>query len=218
MPTIDCIYCGTPTDKSLTELSRGAKYCSLPCYHDHHRKMADDAVAIGAKRCSRCKESKSISDFSPSKKHNDGAAGWCKRCKAQSETERRARPEAMARYRDQYDNNRAFRAASLVRAIQKRCRRERIPFALTPEWLTAKLEAGHCELTGIPFVFPVKNSLRADPYAPSVDRINPKNGYVPDNCRVVLFSVNLAISDWGLDVTLHICEALLSRHRREPAA
>lgn len=69
---------------------------------------------------------------------------------------------------------------------------------------------GHCEVTGIPFN---RNALAGTrrPYAPSLDRINPTAGYTKDNCRLVLFAVNVAMSDWGESVFAHIARVYMGK-------
>jgi hypothetical protein len=110
-----------------------------------------------------------------------------------------------------------FRARELVRAIGKRCRSAGLPFDLDIDWLTGRLESGRCELTGLEFDTVVSRK-RGGPFSPSVDRIVPSAGYTKSNCRVVIFAVNAALSDWGLGVFIPIAEALVARTRKEPAA
>lgn len=61
-----------------------------------------------------------------------------------------------------------------------------LPFTLTDEW-ARKRWTGRCELTGIPFVVA---GTHGKFFSPSLDRIDPKKGYVDDNCRFILFAVN----------------------------
>ncbi len=61
-----------------------------------------------------------------------------------------------------------------------------LPFTLTDEWARARW-TGKCELTGIPFVVEGKHGKF---FSPSLDRIDPKLGYVDGNCRFILFAVN----------------------------
>jgi hypothetical protein len=44
------------------------------------------------------------------------------------------------------------------------------------------------------------------PYAPNLDRIDPRHGYEPDNVRVVCAIVNFAMNAWA------------ARHISEPGA
>lgn len=58
-----------------------------------------------------------------------------------------------------------------------------LDFDLDDRWAKERF-TGYCELTGIQF------SSKDKFYAPSIDRIVPSRGYVRDNCRYILFSVN----------------------------
>lgn len=82
-------------------------------------------------------------------------------------------------------------------------------FALTEEWLIAELERCDycCALTGIRFQADGIDGKRCNPYAPSIDRIDNSRGYTSDNVRLVLTSVNLALSDFGVMHFDEICRA-----------
>lgn len=59
---------------------------------------------------------------------------------------------------------------------------------------------GRCQVSGIPFSDYKPPDSRSSPYIPSIDRIDPKIGYVKGNCRIVCFCVNLAMNEWGDEV------------------
>jgi len=90
----------------------------------------------------------------------------------------------------------------LLRNTRKRALRCGIQFELTPEHLKQLFEesGGACQLTGIPFDFEVVSWARWRPWAPSIDRMIPSEGYVPENCRLVCVATNLALNQWGLSV------------------
>lgn len=61
-----------------------------------------------------------------------------------------------------------------------------------------KVLAGRCELTGMSFDFgKAPNGWKYNPQSPSIDRINSARGYTMDNCRVILTSLNNALSQYG---------------------
>lgn len=72
-------------------------------------------------------------------------------------------------------------------------------FSLTEEHiLNLYLDGGgRCAVTGLPFRSEHEGESRCNPYAMSIDRIDCRRGYEPDNVRLVLFFVNSAISDFG---------------------
>ena len=58
--------------------------------------------------------------------------------------------------------------------------------------------------TGIRFYAEFDVTGRFHPYAPSLDRIDPKRGYTPDNVRLVVFAINTMLLDWGADRCLNV--------------
>lgn len=88
-----------------------------------------------------------------------------------------------------------------------------IPFELTPEWAAARW-TGRCELSGIPF--DLKRNVSGF-YSPSIDKIKPELGYLPDNSRFVLFAIN-AFKNNGTDEDVFTaCRLILSQLERGPA-
>lgn len=109
-----------------------------------------------------------------------------------------------------------FRARQLLKNILKKCRQFSLDFDLDHEWLASRLKHGHCELTGLPFNMSVATRKR-NAFTPSVDRIQAGAGYTKQNCRLVLFSVNAAISDWGLEVLEQVANALIAKRKADVA-
>lgn len=72
-----------------------------------------------------------------------------------------------------------------------------IEFTLTRAHVHRMLnEAGwRCAVTGADFALEVVNGAR--PFAPSIDRRNSAEGYIPDNCRIVCIAANYAMNVWG---------------------
>jgi hypothetical protein len=75
----------------------------------------------------------------------------------------------------------------LLTGARHRCIKKQLPFNLTEAWCEDNWN-GKCKLTGIDFdlVSPGRSI-----FSPSIDRIEPAKGYVTDNCRFILFGVNL---------------------------
>lgn len=63
-------------------------------------------------------------------------------------------------------------------------------------------------MTGITFVLaPVDQKPGpSNPYAPSIDRINPGKGYTKENCRVIVMALNAAMGCWGEKITRDVME------------
>lgn len=60
--------------------------------------------------------------------------------------------------------------------------------------------AGRCEVTGIKFSERQLPGRTVRPFRQSLDRKDATKGYDVDNCRLVLTSVNIAMSAWGEEV------------------
>lgn len=68
-----------------------------------------------------------------------------------------------------------------------------------------------CTLTGIRFDLKLKQYKLANPFRPSVDRIDSSKGYEPDNIRLVCVAVNYALNEFGESTLRTICQAYLCR-------
>ncbi|HEY7823803.1 MAG TPA: DUF3596 domain-containing protein [Acidimicrobiia bacterium] len=89
------------------------------------------------------------------------------------------------------------RAASLAfRAARKR---GGVNYRLTraDEQAIFTRSRGACQVTGIPFDVGRSEKWSRSPFAPSVDRIDSSEGYIPGNVRLVCVAVNLAMNQWG---------------------
>jgi hypothetical protein len=149
------------------------------------------------KLCFRCKETKPLDEFVKNKSEKSGFSSECKICKAKRKAA--------------YDETPIGRSKRLICAIihSKNGKRKNLEKTLTYENILPILEAGKCQLTGLPFDFkPAKNTYR-NPRSPSIDRIDSQKGYFPDNVRVVLCSVNEALGEYEDDVMLPILEAMV---------
>lgn len=94
------------------------------------------------------------------------------------------------------------RSKVLVRSARNRAQKSsgRITCTLTYEWCLERLVAGKCEATGAPLVFDWERKIvdgRAwtHPFAPSIDRKDPKGDYSPGNCQVVCWIYNRCKAD-----------------------
>lgn len=100
---------------------------------------------------------------------------------------------------------------ALLSNAHDRARRAGVPFSLPRGWVAGRLERGVCEVTGLPFERTPRGRSRCNPFAPSIDRIEPALGYAPANCRLVCFIFNQARSDFGDGVLLTMARALVER-------
>lgn len=87
------------------------------------------------------------------------------------------------------------RAESLVANCRTRARRRDLAFDLDGMVadIQGRIDRGLCEVTGAEFDLSPGRKWNS----PSIDRIDAKRGYLPDNVRVVCQAMNLAMGDWG---------------------
>jgi hypothetical protein len=64
--------------------------------------------------------------------------------------------------------------------------------------LLAEKSRGACALTRLPFIVARDPRYdRANPFTPSLDRVDSSLGYTPENIRLICLCVNIALSNWG---------------------
>lgn len=83
-------------------------------------------------------------------------------------------------------------------------------FELTADFIErlAKEQNYRCAITGIPFDLKSKMAEgRRNPFAPSIDRIDSRGGYVEANVRIVALAVNIMLADWGEPILRQVMEA-----------
>ncbi len=98
-----------------------------------------------------------------------------------------------------------YKLSQLLARAKMRAGKNNREVTITQKWLIERY-TGRCEITGIPFVF----SSTVSPYSISLDRINSKLGYTPENTRLVLWGVNALRGVSEDDVAMyHIAKAIL---------
>lgn len=68
-------------------------------------------------------------------------------------------------------------------------------------------QSGCCALTGTLFEMSREHDYRAAPLAPSIDRINPRDGYTRSNIQLVCFMVNMGKSEYPQELFDMMCRA-----------
>lgn len=153
------------------------KFCSYKCCGEFKHKQALYKHGIMEdKRCSKCGQILSVDEFVLNKSgYRKGQYNAC--CKACSSNQTM-----------NWKKRNPIRSKTL--ALLMRAKRIDKTCDLDYEWLYARFSEGHCEVTGIPFVF--QQNGRPHRYSPSIDRIDAKKGYTKDNCRAVVWILNRA--------------------------
>lgn len=94
----------------------------------------------------------------------------------------------------------------LFGSAKKRAKRFNLPYDLTHSWAKERW-TGRCEITGIPF--DLSSKKYGQMFSPSIDKIDPKLGYVQENCRFILFMVNIFKYNGTDEMMLKVAEAIV---------
>lgn len=89
--------------------------------------------------------------------------------------------------------HRADPRVAMYKAAQVRAKAKKMLFTLS---LNDIVIPSHCPILGIPIV--VGDGFRCHG-SPSLDRVDPKKAYTPDNCRVISFKANTIKNDGTIE-------------------
>lgn len=202
-PNGKCRNCGKRL-KSKPSLAKKRRYCGRDCYMAGVRRERRRRLSSEVRTCTSCGTSKPLSDFHLGNKSNgEGFQLHCKACRCAAEKRRREDPVLVAKFRAKYSTDLQFRARELLRSLRKRGKRHGFNVTLTEGWL-AERYSRTCELSG--FSFDLTGADRF--FAPTVDRIKAGGDYSPENCRMIIWGLNCALQDWGLDKYLLVAKVM----------
>jgi len=91
-------------------------------------------------------------------------------------------------YRHNYYLSIKGRLVELNRIAKRRAKRKNIEFNISTNFLCNLWDKqnGLCAITGLPLIIPTEtNNGKANPYSPSIDRINSRLSYTPENVRLI---------------------------------
>lgn len=126
------------------------------------------------------------------------------RLRASEKEKRAANRELFAENRKRYiENNRASVA---LHGTRKSAKQQRVECDLDREWFKTRLDAGVCEMSGLPFDMKTKRG----PNSPSVDRKIAGGPYTKENCRMILWSINRALSNHGEEYLIGVFRRIIS--------
>lgn len=113
------------------------------------------------------------------------------------------------------ENRKNNRAYELIRHAKQRAEKKRLPFDLAgySTEIQRRIDNGLCEVTGLPLN--LEGGRTWD--SPSLDRIEPKNGYLYANIRIVCHAINSAMGDWGEQKVVQLALAILSVRKQKSA-
>lgn len=115
-----------------------------------------------------------------------------------------------------------FGAQGMRARVMTRAKTKGLEFDLDREWFQERLDAGRCEVSGLPFEMPTErrfipdnnpyDPMLASPWQPSVDKVDPKGGYTKDNCQMVCFAYNIVKNRFTDEDVLKLAHALVENN------
>lgn len=185
------------------------------------------------KQCIKCSQWKSIENYHKKKRGKFGVDTRCTACMAVYKRNRDRSSDVKAREAARHIknySNPAYRAKlqarmlksystinGRARVILRTARRSNAsqiaPCTVTLEHIIKGIEAGICPVTGFRFELSnqhrITTSRKADPYAPSLDRIDARKGYTNENTRIVIWQYNMAKGETTDAEMLRLCRAVV---------
>jgi len=121
-------------------------------------------------------------------------------------------PEMISKKSRMYHNSIRGRARSLFSSARNRASTKNYEIDIDVKWIEERLNKGVCEMTGLTFVFVTDGKNYRNPYAPSLDRKDNLKGYTKDNCRVILWALNMGFANWGEYTYMQIAKHLVMEY------
>jgi len=218
---IECA-CGCGTEK-LKYRSQGR--LASPYMKGHRprpQKSDDDLYPTGDRHCRGCSTTKPLEDFGRSKDKNGRhyVRSRCKQCNLnyQKDYAKRLGEDYLVMRRRTKAN---LRKKDLIRYhIQEGIARYRAQTPGRGDLTTAFLvelwarQNGQCFLTGTPMIMGGIGNGRPNPSSASLDRLDPKKGYVQGNVAWCSYQANTSKGSRTLEEFYEFCELILERAGR----
>lgn len=158
--------------------------------------FSGETIAVAHRKCTVCKETKALSDFTRSKHQKTGYMCYCKDCNN----------ERNKRYRK--NESTLERACKRIFSYAKRRASEKsIDFDIDATFLQSLYlqQGGLCKYTGDVL------SLQAGcPQTVSIDRIDSSSGYTKENVCLVTWEVNNAKQARSIEAFKILCQKVVS--------
>lgn len=178
--------------------------CETNIYRERRNADAHHKCPIldgNKKRCYKCKKWKDITLFNKSRNSSGGVAKQCRECYNKEEAVIKCNKSRNYRFKYAIENGDIeFYIKRRIGTIKSRANKNNIDFNLTIEYLTNLWveQNGRCFYSNIP----MNNSMKQDGFqswdGPSLDRIEPINGYVKGNVVWCIFGINSFKQSLGL--------------------
>jgi hypothetical protein len=137
------------------------------------------------------------------------------RAALKGETTRREYKARKAVFGEFHTPDGACHFASLEASARRRAAALGREYSLPPGWAKQQyaLQTGVCALTGQAFN---KDRMRRAPFAPSIDRVNNKLGYTPENCQLITYIANCAKNQFTVEEFTEMCLAVAKKAGMRP--
>jgi hypothetical protein len=111
----------------------------------------------------------------------------------------------------EYYKSKWGRAKSMMKTAKRRSGKFKEETDLTDEIIFDMLESQDCcSVTGIAFDFNSVQDMKCNPFAPSIDRIDPSIGYLKSNVRLVIWQYNLMKGEISDELLFMICKEVIN--------
>ena len=159
--------------------------------------------------CPKCKRYLSRDHFCSSKsnKFRDGLNGYCKKCQQERELI----------YRTTLDSETGlqFKLKHCLYSARSRAKKLKLEFNLTYEYIKYLYETqkGLCAISGIPMTKEYGSGILDTNI--SVDKIDPKKGYVIGNIQLVCWAVNRMKGTMNLEQLIFFCQNVIDYQNKQ---
>lgn len=189
-------------------------------YVKHKRRYVD-----GKKLCYKCDIYFDVSEFNICNRNPDKLTNECKTC---CKKRNKIRYDSMSNeeYLRKIEDNKRFRNTNVKRSmmihmlngVKQRCKKSGKNYEVNREYIESKIEAGVCEATGIPFRYERNGRGSITPFGPSLDCINPEEGYTLSNTQMVCSMYNIGKGRHSETDFIAMCMAVAARNWGNEAA
>lgn len=114
---------------------------------------------------------------------------------------------------DKVKSDYKWRCRQLLGSSKYRAKQLKVEHNLDKSYLVGLWESqnGCCAVSGRRFdLSRPEQGLCVNSNSPSLDRINPKEGYIKGNVRFVCYQVNTALNQYGEQALIDLCKDILS--------